>query len=241
MINSENYDNSSLRESSSNMEDISDLKKKMRANANQIQEFEGHLRSLLNIANESELEYAIQVQKGLEKIKYLIEDNITSKHMLLKEMKKGEDLENEIQRITEEMEKNKIGTDASMPVHIENICQRGYVKVDENRKLIPTKLGKALIEALGEVDPEIIHPDNRAKIEGFVDEVAHGKKRYAEVLKYALDLYKEKYLFIRVHYDKLLKAFEKYFQIDLTKLTKAMRYVKNQNEKYKSGKYVQKK
>ena len=79
----------------------------MRANANQIQEFEGHLRSLLNIANESELEYAIQVQKGLEKIKYLIEDNITSKHMLLKEMKKGEDLENEIQRITEEMEKNK--------------------------------------------------------------------------------------------------------------------------------------
>ena len=143
--------------------------------------------------------------------------------------------------LIKEMEKNKIGTDASMPVHIENICQRGYVKVDENRKLIPTKLGKALIEALGEVDPEIIHPDNRAKIEGFVDEVAHGKKRYAEVLKYALDLYKEKYLFIRVHYDKLLKAFEKYFQIDLTKLTKAMRYVKNQNEKYKSGKYVQKK
>lgn len=107
MINSENYDNSSLRESSSNMEDISDLKKKIRANANQIKEFEGHLRSLLNIANESELEYAIQVQKGLEKIKYLIEDNITSKHMLLKEIKKGEDLENEIQRISEEMEKNK--------------------------------------------------------------------------------------------------------------------------------------
>ncbi len=71
------------------------------------------------------------------------------------------------------MEKNKIGTDASMPVHIENICQRGYVKVDENRKLIPTKLGKALIEALGEVDPGIIHPDNRAKIE---DVDVYGKK-----------------------------------------------------------------
>lgn len=143
--------------------------------------------------------------------------------------------------LIKEMEENKIGTDASMPVHIENICQRGYVKVDENRKLIPTKLGKALIEALGEVDPEIIHPDNRAKIEGFVDEVAHGKKKYAEVLKYALDLYKEKYLFVRVHYDKLLKAFQKYFQVDMTKLSKAMKYVKAQNEKYKAGKYVQKK
>lgn len=107
MINSEAYDNSSLRESSSNTDDITDYKKKMKANANQIKEFEGHLRSLLNIANESELEYAIQVQKGLEKIKYLIEDNITSKHMLLKEMKIGEDLENEIQRTNEEMEKNK--------------------------------------------------------------------------------------------------------------------------------------
>lgn len=27
------------------------------------------------------------------------------------------------------MEHNKIGTDASMPTHIENICERGYVKV----------------------------------------------------------------------------------------------------------------
>ena len=35
------------------------------------------------------------------------------------------------------MEKNHIGTDASMSVHIENICQRGYVKVDEGRHLIP--------------------------------------------------------------------------------------------------------
>ena len=140
----------------------------------------------------------------------------------------------DLQVEAKEMEKNKIGTDASMPVHIENICQRGYVKVDEGRKLIPTKLGKALIDALGEVDPEIIHPDNRAKIEGFVDEVAHGKKKYEDVLKYALDLYKEKYLTIRVHYDKLLKAFGKYFSVDTSKMAKAFKNVRAQNEKYKS-------
>ena len=74
------------------------------------------------------------------------------------------------------MEKNHIGTDASMSVHIENICQRGYVKVDEGRHLIRSKLGNALIDALCTVDPSIIHPENKAKIEDLVNKVAHGKK-----------------------------------------------------------------
>ena len=107
VIQSYNYGDVSLRESSSNIEDLSELNQKLITNDRAIKEFEGHLRSLLNIANESELEYAYQIQKGLEKIRYLIEDNITSKHMLLKEIKKGEDLENELKQITEGLEKTK--------------------------------------------------------------------------------------------------------------------------------------
>lgn len=34
------------------------------------------------------------------------------------------------------------GTDASMSVHIDNIERRGKVRVDDKRRLIPTKLGK---------------------------------------------------------------------------------------------------
>ena len=117
-----------------------------------------------------------------------------------------------------EMEKNHIGTDASMSVHIENICQRGYVKVDEGRHLKPTKLGNALIDALGTVDPSIVHPENRAKIEDFVNQVAHGKKTYKEVLKFALELYKERFNVIRVHYNKLLDIFGKYFKLELSKI-----------------------
>ena len=105
------------------------------------------------------------------------------------------------------MEKNHIGTDASMSVHIENIVRRGYVKVDDERKLKPTKLGKALIEALESVEPEIILPENRARIEAFVKELADGKNNYENVLNNALDFYKKKYYNISNQVEKLKSIF----------------------------------
>lgn len=44
------------------------------------------------------------------------------------------------------MEKLGIGTDASMAVHINNICERRYVQIQSNqRMLVPTNLGIVLI------------------------------------------------------------------------------------------------
>jgi DNA topoisomerase III len=47
------------------------------------------------------------------------------------------------------MEANEIGTDASIPTHIKNIIDRGYVKVNakKGRALVPTNLGMALARA----------------------------------------------------------------------------------------------
>jgi len=43
------------------------------------------------------------------------------------------------------MEKNKIGTDASMATHIQNICNRKYVEISgSGRALVPTELGRSL-------------------------------------------------------------------------------------------------
>ena len=114
-------------------------------------------------------------------------------------------------QLIEEMEKNHIGTDASMSVHIQNIVRRGYVRVDEKRRLIPTKLGKALIEALEAVEPDIVLPKNRATIEEFVSLLSTGKKNYDEVLDYALKFYKSKYSSVASQLNKLIEIFGKYF------------------------------
>ena len=44
--------------------------------------------------------------------------------------------------LIQKMEENGIGTDASIPTHINNIIERNYVEVREgSRKLVPTPLG----------------------------------------------------------------------------------------------------
>ena len=113
--------------------------------------------------------------------------------------------------LIEEMEKNHIGTDASISTHIDNIVRRGYVNVDNDRKLIPTKLGIALIESLESIDSEIVLPKNRANIEKFVKNLSDGKDNYENVLNYALNFYKNKYYNISGQVEKLQNIFKKYF------------------------------
>jgi DNA topoisomerase-3 len=56
------------------------------------------------------------------------------------------------------MEKYHIGTDASMATHINNIIRRSYVAVEEkSRTLVPTGLGKMLIDFYMKVDGDLAH------------------------------------------------------------------------------------
>ncbi|RNA45016.1 DNA topoisomerase 3-beta-1 [Brachionus plicatilis] len=93
------------------------------------------------------------------------------------------------------MEKNGIGTDASIPVHINNICERNYVKLERDRRLVPTNLGVVLVHGYQRIDPELCLPKMRSQVEEQLNLIALGKANYLDVLKHTLKIFEQKFHF----------------------------------------------
>jgi len=110
------------------------------------------------------------------------------------------------------MEKNSIGTDSSMAVHINNICERNFVTLqDPGRRLVPTKLGIVLINGYSAIDPELVTPKVRGDIEGQCALIAQGKASAEQVTLHVLNMFKKKFEYFQQNIAKLDSLFESSF------------------------------
>ncbi len=117
--------------------------------------------------------------------------------------------------VTPKLFRHGIGTDASIPVHINNICQRNYVTIGSGRRLVPTNLGVVLVHGYLKIDPDLVHPQmrligrktarlsrpavtvqldrSRSAVEEQLDLIAQGKANFRSVLKHTIDVFKLKF------------------------------------------------
>jgi DNA topoisomerase-3 len=81
------------------------------------------------------------------------------------------------------MEKNGIGTDASIATHIENIQKRNYVNLASGRRLLPSRLGLVLVQGYHQIDSSLVLPRVRSDIEDQCNMIAKGLASREEVVK----------------------------------------------------------
>jgi len=80
------------------------------------------------------------------------------------------------------MDKNGIGTDATIAQHITTICERHYAEKDHNQRFHPTKLGIALVEGYNSMGYQLNKPDLRREMEAECSAIAAGRKTKEEVI-----------------------------------------------------------
>ncbi|KAM7277602.1 hypothetical protein ACFE04_004736 [Oxalis oulophora] len=130
------------------------------------------------------------------------------------------------------MEKYGIGTDASIPVHINNICERNYVQVQGGRKLVPTALGITLVRGYQCIDPDLSLPDIRSFIEQQITLVAKGQADHSLVVRHVIQQFKQKFGYFVKKIENMDALFEAQFSPladsgkPLSKCGKCLRYMK---------------
>ncbi|RHN69971.1 putative DNA topoisomerase transcription factor interactor and regulator CCHC(Zn) family [Medicago truncatula] len=110
------------------------------------------------------------------------------------------------------MDKECIGTDATMHDHIKKLLDRFYATKDANMCFTPTNLGEALVMGYDDMGYKLWKPDLRAVMERDMKSVSEGNKSKAEVLDTSLQQMKTCFLDARLNKVKLLEAMAIFFE-----------------------------
>ncbi|EGC33055.1 hypothetical protein DICPUDRAFT_37309 [Dictyostelium purpureum] len=111
------------------------------------------------------------------------------------------------------MDKNKIGTDATMATHIQTIQDRGYVIKNQESQFEPTKLGISLVASYELMGFQFSKPELRAQIESDVNEISKGRKQKEEVLRTTIERYKELFEIAFQNTDCFDRSFTQFYQL----------------------------
>lgn len=99
-----------------------------------------------------------------------------------------------------------------MSVHINNICERNYVKVEAgSRRLVPTQLGVTLVHGYYLVDKDLVLPKIRSEIECNVNMIAKGAADYQSIVNYTVNLFKNKFKYYIEQINTVDQLFEAIF------------------------------
>lgn len=135
------------------------------------------------------------------------------------------------------MEQHGIGTDASIPVHINNICQRNYVTIESGRKLIPTTLGIVLVHGYQKIDAELVLPTMRSEVESMLTLIAKGSADFNAVLHHAIDIFRLKFLY----FVKNISNMDSLFEVSFSPLAESGKAHSRCGKCHRYMKYIQSK
>ena len=106
------------------------------------------------------------------------------------------------------MDKNGIGTDATIHEHIQKIQDRGYAKKIKTR-LVPQELGCALIEGYEIFGLNFSKPKLRSELEQSLRKVEKGETTRDEVVRSQLHVYRTMYRMMRDRIDEFTSIFDR--------------------------------
>ena len=109
------------------------------------------------------------------------------------------------------MDRNGIGTDATIAQHITTIQEREYAKKDGGQRFLPTPLGIALVEGYNQMGHQLNKPDLRRDMERECNLVANGQKTKDDVIIPILNRMRQCYITAVAEAQKLDDAVARHF------------------------------
>lgn len=99
------------------------------------------------------------------------------------------------------MDKNGIGTDATIHEHIKKIIERNYVKKQRDSRFVPTILGLSIVQGYDQIGLEysLTKPKIRAKMEADLNKICDGQLQPVQVVRQAIEMYRNAFGQAKTH------------------------------------------